>query len=77
MPLVRDQSVFYEIGGLQSSAKHLRLTLVLMRNSALWEKFNFCFSRVFHLVLTKFSLWKEEWRLDYHSMKFRHFPDVS
>ena len=26
---------------------YLRLALVLMWNSALWEKFNFCFSRVF------------------------------
>ena len=31
----------------QSSTKYLRLTLVFMWNSALQEKFNFCFSRVF------------------------------
>ena len=40
----------------QSFTKYLRLTLVSMSNSALREKFNFCFSRVFLLVLTKFSI---------------------
>ena len=65
----------YEIN-LQSFAKYLRLTLVFMRNSALWEKFNFCFSRDFLLVLTKFSFWQGGWALGYHSMKFRHFPDI-
>ena len=29
---------------LQSFTKYLRQTLVLMSNSALWEKFNFYFS---------------------------------
>ena len=32
---------------LQSFTKYLRLTLVYMKNSALLEKFNFHFSRVF------------------------------
>ena len=32
---------------LQSCTKYLRLTLVFMCNSALREKFNSCFSRVF------------------------------
>ena len=32
---------------LQSVTKYLRLTLVFTWNSALWEKFNFYFSRVF------------------------------
>ena len=40
----------------QSFTKYVRLTLVSMSNSALREKFNFCFSRVFLLVLTKFSI---------------------
>ena len=31
----------------------------------------------FSLVLTKFSLWQENWALGYHSMGFRHFPDIS
>ena len=44
---------------LQASTKYLRLTLVFMRNSALREKSNFCFSRVI-LVLTKFSFWQED-----------------
>ena len=32
---------------LQSFTKYLRLTLVFMWNSALREKFKFCFSRAF------------------------------
>ena len=32
---------------LQSVTKHLRTTLAFTWNSALWEKFNFCFSRGF------------------------------
>ena len=32
---------------LQAFTKYLRLTLVFMRNSAILEKSNFCFSRVF------------------------------
>ena len=31
----------------QSFTKHVRVTLVFMRNSGLRKKFNFCFSRVF------------------------------
>ena len=31
----------------QSASKYLRLTLVLMWNSTLWENFNFYFSGVF------------------------------
>ena len=61
----------------QSSTKCLRPTLFFMWNSALWEMFNFCFSRVFLLVLIKFSFWQEGWTLGYHSMNFRHFPDIS
>ena len=29
------------------------------------------------LLLTKFSFWQEDWAPDYHSMRFRHFPDIS
>ena len=52
---------------LQWFTKYLRLTLVLMRNSMLCEKFDFCFSRVFSLSL----------ELGYDSVKFWDFPDVS
>ena len=41
---------------LQSFTKYLRLTLVFMRNSALREKVNFCFSRVFASVNKMFIL---------------------
>ena len=27
--------------------------------------------------LTKFSFWKEGWALDYNSIKFRNFHDIS
>ena len=37
----------YSFGELQPWAKHLRKTLVFMWNSALQEKFNFCFQEVF------------------------------
>ena len=30
----------------------------------------------FVLVWGKFWFWQEEWVLGYHSMKFRHFPDI-
>ena len=29
------------------------------------------------LVLTKFSFWQEDWTLDYYSMKFYDFSDIS
>ena len=35
---------------LQSFTKYLRLTLVFLWNSALWEKFYFCFSRVVFIL---------------------------
>ena len=25
----------------------------------------------------KVSFWQEDWALGYHSMEFRHFPDIS
>ena len=55
---------------LQSSTKYLRLTLVFMWNCTLREKFCFCFSRVFLLVLTKFSFRQGDWALGHHSLKF-------
>ena len=65
----------YDINRPTILTKSLRLTLVFM--CALREKFNFCFSRDFLLVLTKFSFWQQDWALGYHSMKFRHFPNIS
>ena len=61
----------------QPFTRYLRLTLVFMWNSALREKFKFLFFKSFLQVLTKFSFWPEDWALGYHSMKFRHFPDIS
>ena len=43
---------------IQSFTNYLRLSLVFMWNSALQKKFNFCFSRVFLLALTKFLFWQ-------------------
>ena len=62
---------------LQPFTKYLRLTLVFMQNSALQEKFNFCFSRVFCWYQQKFSFWQEDWALGYYSMKFQDFPNIS
>ena len=46
-----------------------------MWNRAQQEKFNFYFSKVFFLVLTKLPFWQGDWVLGYHSMNFRQFPD--
>ena len=54
----------------QLFTKYVKLTLVFMRNSALRERFNFCFSRVFLVVLTKFSFLQEDWALAYEALKF-------
>ena len=35
------------------------------------------FFKTFLLVLTKFPFLQEKLTLGYHSMKFRHFPDIS
>ena len=48
-----------------------------MWDSTLQEKFNFCFLRVFLLILTKFSFWQKDWTLAYNYMRFRHFPEIS
>ena len=59
-----------------SSTKYLRLTLVFMWNSTLRKSLIFIFQE-FLLVLTKFSFRHKDWALGYHSVKFRHFPDIS
>ena len=59
----------------QSFTRYLR-SLVFMSNSALREKFNFCFFKSFLLVLIKFLFWQEDWAPGYHSMTFRHLPDI-
>ena len=40
-------------------------------------KVKFLFSKSFFAVLTKFIFWQAEWALGYHSVKFRHFSDIS
>ena len=57
----------------QSFTKYLRITLVFMWNGALPEGFGYYYL----LVLAEFSFWLGYWALGYHSMGFRHFPDVS
>ena len=46
---------------LQSFTKYLRLTLVFVRNNALREKFNFCFTRVFCYYKQIFHFGKKTW----------------
>ena len=41
----------------------------------LWEKFK-SFFKSFLLVLTKLLFWQEDRAPGYHSMKFKHFPDI-
>ena len=60
----------------QPAAKYLRLTLVFMWSSALWEKFDCCFSRAFLPALTKFSISHRGWALGYHFMEFRYYHDI-
>ena len=68
---------WYELKrNLQSFTKYLRLILVFISNSALLEKFKEFLKSVL-LVLTKFSFWQGDWAIGYHSMKFRHFSDIS
>ena len=63
-------------GWLQYLTRYLRLTLVFMWNSTQRKGFNFYFSRVFFLLLTKLSWWRGDWALGYHAMKFRQFHAV-
>ena len=59
---------------LQSFTKYLRLTLVFMWNSALREKFIFCFQGFLVGINGMLIL---AGGLGYHSIEFRHFPDIS
>ena len=68
---------FFRISKLQSFTEYFSLTLVFIWNGTLREKFSLGFFKRFLLVLTKFSFWQGDWALGYHSMKFRHFPDIS
>ena len=45
-----------KLATLQSWTKYLRQTLVFILNSALWEKFNFCFSGFFARIDKNFNL---------------------
>ena len=57
---------------LQSVTKYLRLTLVFARKRALRERFDFYFL----VGLTNFLFCQGDCTLRYHSMEFRHFPDI-
>ena len=67
----KSYSAIYDL----SVTKYLRQTLAFMWNSALREKFSFCFFRRFLLTLTKFR--KGDWALGNNSIKFWDFPDIS
>ena len=54
--------------------KILRLTLVFMWNSN-YGKIWFQFFNSFLLLFTKYLFWQEDWALDYHFMKSKHFSD--
>ena len=60
----------------QSVTKHLRLTLVPMKNRAPREKFNCYFTGPFSSTRKSF-ISVGGWALGYHSMKLRHFPYIS
>ena len=55
----------------------LGLTVVFVWNGARREKFHFYFSRVFFIVLESFRFGGGGWAMGYHSVGFRHFPDIS
>ena len=61
---------------VQSVTKCLRLILVFMWNSTLRYKFNFYFSRVFLLGLTKCFFWYGDYTLGYHFMEFRDVSNI-
>ena len=67
----------------QSFTKYLRKALVSMWNSKIRETFNFYFSAVFCWYQQSFYFekwpghWEEDWALDYNSMNFWDFPDLS
>ena len=60
----------------QAVTKYLRVTLVFLCKSTIWEKFNRFFLGTFWLVLTKFLFWYIDWAPSSHSMKFRHFTNI-
>ena len=64
------------IVGLQSFTGYLGLTLDFLWNGALLENFSFYFSGCFAGIGGMFIL-AGDCGLGYHSMKFRHFPEVS
>ena len=64
--------VCFILGSLQSFIKYLRLALALCE-IAHYGKNLISVSRVF----CKNSVWKEDWALGCHSIKFWDFPDFS
>ena len=61
---------------LQSVTGYLGLALVFMGNSALQEMFNCYFFGLFASI-SKIFILAGDWALGYHSMEFRHFPNIS
>ena len=61
---------------LQSFAKYLRLTLVLLFSCDIEGKVQFLFFRRLLLVLTKASFREQDWALGNNSTKFWDFPDI-
>ena len=66
--LVQDATIIHKIFETYSSFHEKQCTP---------GKVNFYFSRIFLTLLTKFLYLQEEWALGYHSMKLRHFSDIS
>ena len=50
---------------------------IFQTNFSFHVKVSFLFFKSFLRVLTKLSFWQGGWALGYHSLKFRHFPDIS
>ena len=57
--------------------KKFTVTLVFMWSTELRERFNYYFWGHLCHYKTKFSFWRGDWALGYHSVKFRHFPNIS
>ena len=61
---------------LQSFSKYLRLALVSCEIVDYGKRLVSAFKGLL-LVLIKSSFFQGDWALGYHSMKFKHFPDIS
>ena len=75
--LLEKMNLYLPISWLQSSTNYLRLTLIFMWNSALREKFIFCFSCFFASIISIIFILAGGWALGYHVMGFWDFPDIA